>query len=199
MLEHLFGSKTRLKLLRTFFRDPVKAYYVRELTRILDVQINAIRRELELLVAAGLIVATEQPGEVEQSRDAGSSMRKYYRLNSESILYPELQALLIKGQALGEQEFVQEIRDKADQVDLLLLTGKFVNQKSAPSDLLVVGDLDEGKIVRLIAKYEKEFGFDIRYTLMTKQEFFDRRQIMDKFLYSLFESDHVKVVNTLGI
>jgi DNA-binding transcriptional ArsR family regulator len=157
MLEHLFGSKTRLKLLRTFFRDPVKAYYVRELTRILDVQINAIRRELELLVAAGLIVATEQPGEVEQSRDAGSSMRKYYRLNSESILYPELQALLIKGQALGEQEFVQEIRDKADQVDLLLLTGKFVNQKSAPSDLLVVGDLDEGKIVRLIAKYEKEF------------------------------------------
>jgi hypothetical protein len=163
------------------------------------IAINAIRRELELLVAAGLIVATEQPGEVEQSRDAGSSMRKYYRLNSESILYPELQALLIKGQALGEQEFVQEIRDKADQVDLLLLTGKFVNQKSAPSDLLVVGDLDEGKIVRLIAKYEKEFGFDIRYTLMTKQEFFDRRQIMDKFLYSLFESDHVKVVNTLNV
>ncbi len=198
MLEHLFGSKTRLKMLRTFFRDPAKAYYVRELTRLLEVQINAIRREIELLIAAGLLLEVEQPGDVEKS-NAGAAMRKYYRLNTESILYPELQALLLKGQVLGEQVFVQELQDKADEVHLLLLTGRFVNAKDAQSDLLFVGKVEEGRLGRVIAKYEKEFGFPIRYTLMTRQEFFDRRQIMDKFLYSLFEGEHVKVVNTLNV
>ncbi|MEK7623772.1 MAG: hypothetical protein AAB408_03840, partial [Patescibacteria group bacterium] len=93
----------------------------------------------------------------------------------------------------------QELQDKADEVHLLLLTGRFVNAKDAQSDLLFVGKVEEGRLGRVIAKYEKEFGFPIRYTLMTRQEFFDRRQIMDKFLYSLFEGEHVKVVNTLNV
>lgn len=197
MLEHLFGSKTRLKLIKTFFRDPERSYYVRELTRILEVQINAVRRELDLLTTAGLIAETSRPADIPE--DAGVSMRKYYRLNSDSILYPELQALLLKAQVLGEQVFVKDIQEKVGPLSLLLLTGRFVNEKRAPSDLLLVGSIDERKLQRLIAAHEKEFGFEIRYTVMTDKEFFDRRHIMDKFLYSLFEVEHVKVVNTLNI
>lgn len=197
MLEHLFGSKTRLKLLRVFFRDPERVYYVRELTRLLDVQINAIRRELSLLLLAGLIADAKGPAR--ERGAAGEQMRKYYRLNPDSLLYPELQALLLKAQVLGEKVFAEEIRDKVDKIALFILTGRFVNEKRSPSDLLLVGDIKEGSLSRIIAKYEKEFGFEIRYTTMTEKEFFDRRHIMDKFLYSLFEGEHVKVVNTLGV
>lgn len=197
MLEHLFGSKTRLKMLRTFFRDPEKPYYVRELTRLLDVQINAVRRELELLLLAELISEAEGPGE--EKGFAGEKMRKYYRINQASLLYPELQALLLKAQVLGEQVFANEIKEKVGKIVLFVLTGRFVNERRAPSDLLLVGDVKEGSVDRVVAKYEKEFGFEIRYTTMTEKEFLDRRHIMDKFLYSLFEGEHVKVVNTLGI
>jgi DNA-binding transcriptional ArsR family regulator len=195
MLEHLFGSKTRLKLLRTFFREPERPYYVRELTRVLDVQINAVRRELELLQNAGLILEADSPAD----QTAEQQMRKYYRLNPASLLYPELQALLLKGQVLGEQAFVQDIREKTGRVVLFVLTGRFMNDKRAPSDMLLVGDVKEGSVARLIGRYEKEFGFEIRYTLLTETEFFDRRHIMDKFLYSIFEADHVKVVNDLQV
>ena len=195
MLEHLFGSKTRLKLLKVFFRDPVKSYYVRELTRLLDAQINAVRRELEVLLAAGLVRETHGIGK----GGAGASLRKYYGLNHESILYPELQALLIKAQALGEAQFADEIKAKAGDVRLLLLSGRFTGDRRAMSDMLVVGNLREGPIDRVVKKYEQEFGGDINYTLMTVSEFEDRRQVMDRFLFSLFEAKHIKVADKLNV
>ena len=195
MLEHLFGSKTRLRLLKTFFRDPLKAYYVRELTRMLDVQINAIRRELELLVRAGLIA--EKKGNA--AAEGSAQLRKYYGLNTESILYPELQALLIKAQTMGEEKFVNELKEKAGDIRLLLLTGRFTGDKRALSDVLLVGAIKELILERLMKEYEEEFGTTVNYTIMTEKEFLDRRQVMDKFLYSLFEAKHVLAVDKLKV
>ena len=199
MLEHLFGSKTRLKVLKIFFRDSEKDFYVRELTRVLDVQINAIRRELEILYKSGLIKEVDIKDKKIKGSKAGSSLRKYYSLDKESILYPELNALLLKAQVLGEQKFVNEIKNKGGDIKLFLLTGKFTCDKRSPSDLLLVGDLKERGVARIVAKHEKEFGFDIRYTTMTEQEFYDRRHVMDKFLYALFEADNVRVVDKLVV
>ncbi len=198
MLEHLFGSKTRLKLLRTLFRDPSKSYYVRELTRVLESQINAVRRELEVLVKAG-IVEEIVPEEKANKFEAGATLRKYYRLNRSSILYSELDALLIKAQTLGEEHFIKQLKERAGDVKLLLLSGKFTNDKAAPTDMLLIGALHERTIAKMVDEYEKECGFPIRYTIMAEQEFQDRRHIMDKFLYSVFEANHVKVVNLLGV
>ena len=54
-VEKLFGSKTRAKLLRLFFESPSKSYYVREITRVIDEQINSVRRELLNLEGIGVI------------------------------------------------------------------------------------------------------------------------------------------------
>lgn len=197
MLEHLFGSKTRLKLLRTFFRKSDSVFYVRELTRLLDVQINAIRRELDLLVKSGLVKEVSMLDNKEE--EGNSRLRKYYTLDKESILYSEMQALLIKAQVLGEQKFFNEIIDKAGGIKLFVLTGQFTGDKSAPSDMLLVGKIKEMTVIKIIKSYEKEFGFEIRYTLMTESEFSDRRQVMDKFLFSMFEVGHIKVVNKFGL
>jgi predicted transcriptional regulator len=196
MLEHLFGSKTRVNLLRTLFRQPDRAFYVRELARLLEVQINAIRRELELLVQLGLV---KEAAEQEKVAEAGSQLRRYYSLDNGAILFSELQALVIKSQLLDEKELSRELLDKAGEVDLFVLTGKFTADKRSPSDILLVGKLKERVVEKLIKKYEKKFGFSIRYTVMTKKEFFERRQMMDKFLFSIFEADNIKVVDRLGI
>ncbi|MFH1286146.1 MAG: hypothetical protein ABII02_00090 [Candidatus Magasanikbacteria bacterium] len=198
MLEHLFGSKTRLKLLKTFFREQERSFYVRELTRIIDAQINAIRRELELLVKSGLVQETESPRNMNKAK-AGASLRKYYRINSESILYPEMDALLIKAQALGQEEFIADLQKKAGDVRMLVLSGIFTNDPAAQTDILIVGDVKERSLAQLIKKYEKDFGCDLRFTTMILDEFFDRRHMMDKFLYSIFESKHMKVVDKLDI
>ena len=55
MLEHLFGSKTRVKLLQLFLNNPDQPYYLRELTRKLKTQLNSIRREINNLEKLGII------------------------------------------------------------------------------------------------------------------------------------------------
>jgi len=193
MLEHLFGSQTRLKLIRMLFKNPDKPFFVRELTRILNVQINAIRRELETLSKAGIIKESEQ-GE-ENSLESSAGLRKYYVLDTASLIYPELKALLLKDQIIGEQEFIQEIKERVGDIKLLLVSGQFTGDKRAPTDMLIVGSIKEKVLARMIADHEQEFGFEIRYTTMSEKEFLDRRHVMDKFLYTLFEAEHVKVVN----
>ncbi len=197
MLEQLFGSKTRFNLLRVLFRQTDKPFFVRELARLMDTQINAVRRELELLLKLGLVKEIEVGG-VSKSIQ-GSTLRKYYILDEESLLFPELQALLIKAQLLGEQQFIKDVSGKAGDVTLFLLTGKFTGKEGMTSDLLLVGNIKERTVANLISQYEKDFGFEILYTIMTDQEFKDRRHVMDKFLYSLFEADNLKVINKLGV
>lgn len=196
MLEHLFGSKTRLKLLKTFFGEVERSFYVRELTRILDVQINAVRRELKLLIQADIVREVEAPSDLKKSK-AGATLRKYYIINPQSILYPELQALLIKGQAMGERKFIEELKSKGGNISLLLLTGKFTNDNDAPSDMLIVGALKERNIEKVIAGYEKEYNTEVRYTTMTEQEFFDRQHVMDKFLFSMFDGEYMLIVDNM--
>lgn len=197
MIEQLFGSKTRVKLLRTFFLQPEKTYFVRELTRLLDVQINAVRRELELLVDMGLVKETNNTDKGKQA--SGSSLRKYYAIDVHNALYPELHALITKSQMFGETRFAEQLKEKAGDVKLLVLTGMFTRNADAASDILIVGNVNARAVDKHIAAYEKEHQVPVRYTIMTEAEFYDRRNIMDKFLFSLFESDAMKVVNELGV
>ncbi|PIZ95045.1 MAG: hypothetical protein COX81_01970 [Candidatus Magasanikbacteria bacterium CG_4_10_14_0_2_um_filter_37_12] len=198
MLEQFFGSKTRFRLLRLFFRDTTQSFYVRELARSLDVQINAIRRELELFLKLTLITVVSPPSNINKSK-AGSGLRKYYAINPASFLYPEMNALLLKAQMLGEQEFINTLKEKAGEVQLLLLTGQFVGNSDVQSDILIIGNIKERNFDKLIAEYEKEVGFNIRYTVMTVEEFYERRQMMDKFIFSLFESGGMVAINELEV
>ncbi len=194
MLEHLFGSKTRVRLLRLFFAEPEKMYFVRELTRILDVQINAIRRELELLETAGIV---EEVKEVGISDGDSQSTKKYYRLSQSSLLFPELQALLYKEKLLNENNFIEELKEKNPGIKMLVLSGHFTDDEKAPTDMLIIGDVRESSITKLIEHYEHDHRVSFRYTFMKEQEFLDRRHIMDKFLFTLFESKIIKAVDEL--
>ena len=197
MLEHLFGSNTRLELLRLFVKNPNKIYFVRELTRTLDVQINATRRELNLLKKVGIVEEKEKPEGLNNS-EPGVALRKYYGVNQESPLYEEIRDLLLKEQLLNEQRLVERIVDKAGDVKLFLVTGSLTSVE-APTDLLVVGDIESGSIKEMINEHENDLDFDVRYTIMEEEEFLERYHIMDKFLYSIFQSKHVKMVNELDI
>lgn len=195
ILEHLFGSKTRVKLLRLFFGEPEKLFYVRELTRLLDIQINGIRRELQYLTQSGIIKEMDGPAPA-PGDDPHEGKRKYYALDPRSVLYPELRALLLKSYALGEQSLAEDLK-KLGEVYFLLFTGVFINADSAPIDLLVVGSMPERAVRKLMTDFEQEYGFPIRYTLFSLSEYQERKSLMDRFLYAILEAPHEVAINTI--
>src|SRR5690606_25249071 len=78
MVEQLFGSKTRVKLLRLFYSNPNRSFYVREITRKIDEQINSVRRELSNLLSIGIISSDN------------TNNRLYYEVNQDYEYYQPL-------------------------------------------------------------------------------------------------------------
>lgn len=197
MLEQLFGSKTRVKLLHIFFQSPERPFYVRELARLAEGQLNAIRRELANLEQVGLITPVSI-NEVEVPEGVGTGRSKYYKLDAGCLFYQELKSLLFKAQILYERELIELLKEKAGKIKILLFTGCFTDAKDCETDVLLVGEIKPLSVAKLIMDFEKKLGKALRYTIMTQKEFSDRREIGDKFLYSIFEGKHVTVVDELG-
>jgi hypothetical protein len=204
MLEQLFGSKTRVRLLRLFLRAPQEAYFVRELSRKINSQINAIRNELDNLVKMGVLVETSGPtAEVElerkvsRARGKRSTQRRYYRLNLDALLYPELRALFMKAQVLLEKDFVRKLTD-AGNVSYLALSGYFVGAEDAPTDIIIVGRIGKDRCMSMIRAFEREIGRELNYTIMTPQEYKYRRDVTDRFLFSILESKKIVVLDNVS-
>ena len=93
-LEQMFGSKTRARLMGLFLQHPDEAFFVRELTRRIDAQLNSVRRELKNLMEIGLI--SEKAGDNRVKSKALADKKKYYNVNKDFILFDDLRSLFKK-------------------------------------------------------------------------------------------------------
>lgn len=192
-LEQLFGSKTRARLLGLFLQNPGKAFFVRELTRKIDAQLNSVRRELQNLVEVGFVV---EEIHAKTASKALADKKKFYHVNKDFLLYADLRSLFTKVQLLLKKNLVQEIQGKGN-IDFLAFTGRFVGATNVPTDIFIVGSIDQKNLQKVISAFEGELGHEINYTLMTREEFSYRKQITDRFLFSILESDKVVMVDAL--
>lgn len=182
MLAKLFGSTCRVKILKIFLLNPDSKYYIRQLARDLNLQVNAVRRELNNLTKIGLILPEKET----------VKGKRFYACNKNSILFYELKALFSKAQLLSCQDFIDELQ-KLYTPKFLLLSGFFVGINS-PSDLFLVGSFNKTKLVSLISQLEKDLGIEINYTIMSQAEFIYRRQIVDRFLNDLLKRKNIIVL-----
>lgn len=184
MLEHLFSSRTRVKLLRLFLVSEDKSYFIREISRKLKEHINSVRRELNNLERIGLI------------KSYGQKQKKYYKINPNFLLYPELKSLIFKAQVLLEQNFIKKVQ-RMGRIKLLVLTGFFAGLSGTITDVLIVGSVNRDKIRRLIKDFQKNFDHEIHYTIMSKKEFDYRNNLTDRFLFQILENKKIVVVDKI--
>ncbi len=215
MIEQLFGSKTRVKLLQLFYSNPNRAFYVREITRKIDEQINSVRRELSNLLSIGLI--TSDP----------TQNRLYYEVNQKYEHYRPL-AMIFGGLEMPAAAAKPAKRDaakkaetaepapapavqKADvsaehalakdfralgKVEVALLTGQFTRDESAGIDILVVGNITEAKVDKFMAELEQSEKKELRYTLLPLDNFRYRMEINDRFISNVLGAKKQVIINT---
>ncbi len=208
MFEQLFGSKTRVKLLQLFFSNPNRSFYVREITRKIDEQINSVRRELANLLSIGII--TSDP----------SNNRLYYEVNQSYEHYKPL-ATIFGGLAAEVTEEPTTETAKAERpkaktttpkvssehplakavraighVDIAVLTGQFTRDESAGIDVLLVGDINQNKAAKFIAELEKAENKELRYTVIPLTNYQYRLQIHDRFVSDVLSAKKQVIINT---
>lgn len=182
MIEQLFGSKTRVKLLQLFFSNPNRSFYVREITRKIDEQINSVRRELANLLSIGIISSDDNRN------------RLYYEVNQKYEYYKPLAAIFGKSAVKGlgktpavNTDDVSDIRGIGN-VQLAILSGQFTRDESAGIDLLIVGDVNHTKVQKYVTDMEEKEGKEIRFVVMDLKEYEYRKQIKDRFLLGVMAS-----------
>jgi len=197
MLEDLFGSKTRAKLLTLFFNNIDSAFYARGVARDLKENTNSIRREILNLEKMEIIKGVpfdkiDIPKE-DLARDKQEN-KKYYQVNKEYTLFSELHSLIIGSKLLVDKALLEKLKETAG-IKLLVLSGIFVGDVRARTDILIMGNVDKNKIRRLISGMEKNFSNPIRYSIMSQKEFDCRNQMTDKFLFEIMEGKKHVVVD----
>lgn len=185
MIEQLFGSKTRVKLLQLFYSNPNRSFYVREITRKIDEQINSVRRELSNLLNVGIITSDN------------TNNKLYYEVNQKYEYFEPFTIIFGAGtkkrasrsKAAAAAAPAEEDDLKAlGHVELAVLTGQFTRDESTGVDLVLVGDVNMNAVSKYIAELEAKEGKDIRYTVMKPADFTYRQQIKDRFVSQLMKA-----------
>ncbi len=193
MIEQLFGSKTRVKLLQLFYRNPNRSFYVREITRKIDEQINSVRRELANLLSVGII-----------SSDTNNN-RLYYEVNQKYEFYQPLSEIFGGAKpAAKSKKAVLPVQPNEEinvigNVEMALYTGQFTRDETSGIDLLIVGDTNPTKLTKFINELETKEGKEVRYTVMALDEFHYRQQVNDKFLSNVLAAKKQILIDKKGL
>lgn len=167
----LFTSRVRLKTLQLFLPNSSEMYYVRQVTRLLGEEVNAVRRELERLKKIGLLSAEKRGN------------RLYYRVREDFLFYPELLGLVGKTTNLGAK--ILQNREKLGRIEFAALSREFVRGRKPSGkdvDLLIVGQIDLKRLQAIVRETEVEHNREINYTVLTKDELQFRKRRNDAFI-----------------
>lgn len=191
MIEQLFGSKTRVKLLQLFYSNPNRSFYVREITRKIDEQINSVRRELSNLLSIGIIVSDT------------NNNRLYYEVNQKFEFYEPLLTIFGSGKKTITKAVDMVNTEQADiktlgNVEIAIYTGQFTRDESSGVDVFLVGDINQTKLHKFMSELEAKEGKELRYTLLSLSDFQYRRQIKDRFLANVIAAKKQVLIDKHG-
>tara|TARA_B100002019_G_scaffold291570_1_gene312101 strand:- start:774 stop:1394 length:621 start_codon:yes stop_codon:yes gene_type:complete len=194
VIDALFGSKTRVKLLHLFLNHPGQSFYVREITRIIDEQINSVRRELANMLEVGVITSDSADNKL------------YYQVNQRYEFYTALRAIFANEpidatapSRVAEKDAVNEQYLSAvaglSSLRVAIIAGVLVKGSTSPVDVLMVGSVSAAKAKSAMAIIEKLEGREINYSVMPYEEFYYRLSVRDKFLTQILNTKHTVAID----
>lgn len=185
-LSKLFGSQGRVKLLRLFLCNPRQVFTIAEAAARTQIKDKECRRECAVFGHIRLIKRTKRNGIVRLS------------LNADFKYVAALQNLLLNAPELGA-ELYSRVR-RAGALKLIVVCGVFVGEWDAPLDALIVGDrINERMLRNKIRRLEAEVGKEIRYALLSSENFLYRLNINDHLVKDVFDYQHRIVYDRLNI
>ncbi len=182
-LQDFIISKVRIKLLEVFLKDPEDMFYIRQLTRQIGEEINAVRRELIHLRSVGML------------KDEKRGNRIYYTFNKNYLFHKELMSMIGKTTGLGLA--LTKAAPKLGKLKFVMVSGRFVRHMPRAKDtvdLLLVGELIMPQLTEVLKEQESVLSREINYTVMTEAELIYRKSHNDPFIGRILEASRVMIM-----
>ncbi len=184
MLEELFVSRVRVKILQLFLASPKDSlFHVREIVRRVSEEINAVRRELARMEKFGMATSEWRAN------------RRLYRFRKDYIFYRELLSLVAKTSGLGGN--LIKGKGKLGKVKFAFLSTKFLKGESSNTEdvnLLVVGSIVSPELQSIVADEQAKREQEINYSYMDEAEFKFRVKRRDPFILKVLLQPKVMLI-----
>jgi len=180
MLEGIITSKATRKILGIMFANPENKFYIRQLEKLTSLPVNAVNREIKKLTKTGFLIMEKQGN------------RKFYRINKQNPIYPELKTIIFKTQILGPH--LREQLQNVQEIKVAFIYGSVAKDEEAYDsdiDLFVIGSIDDLALHEKISEIEDEINRRINYTLTTPQEL---KKHKTDFIKRIFKEDKLFLV-----
>ncbi len=185
MLKHIIPSKTRRKILELFYHHPNQIYYLRAVVRETGDEVNAVKRELDILTEEKLLLKEKRLN------------KTFYTLNKNYLFYEEFLRIFAKMNFLSTM--IYQNLSKIGKVKFIALSTKFAKNIEIKEDeiyLLLVGVIVIAEVENIFGQAEKTFGRPINYTVMTEDEFKFRKKNNDPFIWRFLKQPKVMLVGS---
>ncbi|MDQ5957893.1 MAG: hypothetical protein QG665_225 [Patescibacteria group bacterium] len=193
ILEKLFDSKHRVKLLRLFLFNPEIVFDRIEIVKRSKVPSAAIRHELTILLSVGLI----KPKKTSVVRNSHKKTVQGWELDSSFPLSQNLRTLLNTDFLRRKTDIVKRFKN-CGRIKLLVVSGVFLDEDDRRLDILLVGDhLKKGIIEKTVRSIEADVGRELNYAVLETDDFLYRAGTSDRFIRDIFDYPHERMVDKL--
>jgi hypothetical protein len=184
LLEDIIISRVRVKMLQLFLSHPGTIFHVRDIVRRIGEEINAVRRELAHMEAAGMVSKEHRAN------------RLFYTFRKEYPLYYELLELIGKTSGLGFD--ILKHKAKLGKLKFVMMSGRYLRGRERKSqtdvDMLIVGSVVLAELGQLVKAEEVRRERELNYTVMSEEEFAFRKRRRDPFVLSILSGSRVMIV-----
>lgn len=193
ILEQLFDSPVKVKLLKLFLRNPNGSFSMSDIIRKTQSSKETIIKQVKGLESINFLKAKKVKASSKKQIEGGI----HYSVNPNFDFYYELQSLILKSSPTSKDKILAKIL-KLGQIKLALIGGVFLNLEGSRVDLFLVGDnIDDKKLRQFLSEIESEVGKEIEYASMNAKEFDYRYHMFDRFVRDVIEKPHEKLVNKI--
>ena len=199
ILERLFGSSAKVKIIKLFLFNPRDIFDKDTISNRTKSSQSDMRKQLGILEKMHMIQAKSFFKEVEQRGKIVKKRVQGWYVNPDFPFLLPLQNLLIKTAPLSNNEIISML-SKAGKLKLVIIAGVFIQDQDSRVDLLVVGDnLSKAKLETTIHNIESEIGRELRYSAFETDDFKYRLDMYDKLVRDILDFNHEVVLDKISL
>lgn len=180
MVDILFKSKIRQKILSRFFADESRRFYINEMARLVNTTQGTCRRELNKLVDVGVLTTSKE----------GNLL--YYQVNKQTPLYREFSAIIQK--TIGIEAKLKSLLQGFKGISYAFIFGSYAKREfkaESDIDVVIIGIIEEDSLIKVFKDVERAIGREINYHIYTGKEFKSKLRT-DSFIKNIIKN-HIMI------
>ncbi len=178
-------TATQQNVLGLLYTEPEKSFYTKEILRLTGMGVATIKRELDRMVAAGILTFTKLGNQ------------HHYQANPECPIYGELLSIVRKTFGIADvvRNALEPIKDSIVYAFVYGSIAKGTEKVKSDIDLMLIGNnLSYGDVMDLLIPVEGKLGRPINPTIYSVRDFRKKLREKNSFLTRVMEQEKIIMI-----